>query len=413
MAKNKYDFIIELLENNKLNDFQKHRVLLLSAEEMKKDKELGNVLEDRVYKLEERLGLKTRNEINEDTKVRDIDENPDRLPKFYFNPQYTYRFLRDYNQDNILTTTCHLVDSSDLKSITDECETVSYNFSEHYKLICLRFDQLSEKYNNVNNKLIALIRGYLTGKDRNGNSLKDGWASNIRVNWGMKELSDWSIANPGIPPNPDNDLPFNSFDQFDEFEPKLKLVKIEGIHLKRIQDFSLLTLHFKYLFHLRIDNNIHDIIENNLREDIKNKIDFSLEDLDRNIEFFTDIDKLIQTFEAIISLILVIKNEHNLPKPIVKLKFYRDEDDVCFSIHHINTVFKRGIEDIHRLGKNILGIISNQINGLGEFEAQGVFPDNNCYSIKYWDFKVFQDKKPHYKKIDNVEGVEYIIRMKR
>jgi len=50
--KTKYDFIQELLESKKLTQEQKTQILSLSTSEIKKDKELGVVLEERVAKLE-------------------------------------------------------------------------------------------------------------------------------------------------------------------------------------------------------------------------------------------------------------------------------------------------------------------------------------------------------------------------
>lgn len=52
MAKNKYDFIQELLSNKKLTLSQKERVLQLSAEEIKKDNETESSLESRIKQLE-------------------------------------------------------------------------------------------------------------------------------------------------------------------------------------------------------------------------------------------------------------------------------------------------------------------------------------------------------------------------
>ena len=72
MAKDKYDFIQELLENKKLQPTQKERVLLLAKEEIKKDGALGKELEERVKKLEEMM-----NNSNDDlpsTTLKPIEE---------------------------------------------------------------------------------------------------------------------------------------------------------------------------------------------------------------------------------------------------------------------------------------------------------------------------------------------------
>lgn len=58
MAKDKYDFIREILNNHNLSFAQRERILLLTSEEIIIDKQLGKVLEERVDRLEEKLGLK-------------------------------------------------------------------------------------------------------------------------------------------------------------------------------------------------------------------------------------------------------------------------------------------------------------------------------------------------------------------
>ena len=108
MAKDKYDFIQELLENKKLQPTQKERVLLLAKEEIKKDGALGKELEERVKKLEEMM-----NNSNDDlpsTTLKPIEEASTEeqslvLPK-YIPSKNLWKFLKDYNQDLILIR-CH------------------------------------------------------------------------------------------------------------------------------------------------------------------------------------------------------------------------------------------------------------------------------------------------------------------
>ena len=57
MAKDKYDFIQEVLNNHTLSSAQRERILLLTSAEIRRDKEFSNVLEERVIRLEGMIGI--------------------------------------------------------------------------------------------------------------------------------------------------------------------------------------------------------------------------------------------------------------------------------------------------------------------------------------------------------------------
>lgn len=71
MAKDKYDFIQELLENKKLQPAQRERVLMLTKEEIKKEGIASKDLEERVKKLEEMINISSE-------KIPTITKTPDR-----------------------------------------------------------------------------------------------------------------------------------------------------------------------------------------------------------------------------------------------------------------------------------------------------------------------------------------------
>ncbi len=64
MAKDKYDFIQELLENKKLQPAQRERVLMLTKEEIKKEGIASKDLEERVKKLEEMINISSEKILN-------------------------------------------------------------------------------------------------------------------------------------------------------------------------------------------------------------------------------------------------------------------------------------------------------------------------------------------------------------
>ena len=56
------------------------------------------------------------------------------LPK-YIDPYHLYKFLFDYNQNPVLRSTCHDIDSEELKKINEYCNSDSYDFKKHLKKI--------------------------------------------------------------------------------------------------------------------------------------------------------------------------------------------------------------------------------------------------------------------------------------
>ena len=101
MARDKYDFIQELLENKKLQPTQKERVLLLAKEEIKKDGALGKELEERVKKLEEMIS-KSNGGLPNITKPPTTKPQSKKtlMTKINHDPTTVYRLLSSFKTSN-------------------------------------------------------------------------------------------------------------------------------------------------------------------------------------------------------------------------------------------------------------------------------------------------------------------------
>ena len=142
MTKNKYEFIKELLENKKIEPNQRERILELAAKEVHAD---GN-LEERVLEIEKivfkdisapaRDQMADINRLVLDNKDKQVISNPEisELPK-YINPSWLYKFLFEYNQNKVLKSTCHDIDSDEISVIIEYCNTEKYDFQQHLKEI--------------------------------------------------------------------------------------------------------------------------------------------------------------------------------------------------------------------------------------------------------------------------------------
>jgi hypothetical protein len=429
MAKDKYDFIQEVLNNHKLSSAQRERILLLTSAEIKRDKELGRVLEERVIRLEEMVGINagirlTNNsddgialfqlrdedlKMNESVKYNNNSEliNPS-LPKMYYNPSYLYNYLLTYNQDPILKSTCHLIDSNELEKIKEYCNTDTYNFDKHYTKIIESYDKINNLFAPTYIK--ALIRGYLTGKKYKGEELS-GWSDDKIVwHWSHKSIKEWSYENPGVPPNPDVGLSEKLENGGFEFVTPLKIKE------EYLQSLGELVIHFKKMFHIREDNSLLKILQRqNTYRNWNDKIDFRLDkfSFSENIEFFTDIDKLLQSYNEIIQLIIEFKKDE---KPIVFLSLSENENSIYFSINCINGVYGKSLSSAKNrlIGQKYEAIIK-KLNGLCNIYLQADFGQKVFSKLSIWDDEWNIQKERVNDPCDKAfqGGVEHILEFKR
>lgn len=395
MAKNKYDFIKELLEDKKIHQNQRERIFELASKEIS----LEGSLEERVQKIEEII-------FNINTgSVDSIIDNPptSQLPK-YFNPFHLYKFLYEYNQNNVLRSTCHDADSGEIEKIVDYCESEKYCFSKHLNKIIESYSEHENKY-SAPPQVKAMIRGYLTGKDYKGGELIGGWSSGkININWSSPNLNEWTSKHTNIPPNINEVLAGDLEIDLFQINPQV----ISPISNDPIQNFTQLVLHFKNLFHLRSGNqSLRSILERfNQFKKWNEKIDFEIpeDNFPNNLEHFTDVDKLTQVYNKILQLI--IEQNFNNDKPKIKLKYYEENQMIYFSIHHVNGKYNKTIHNtLNRpYGQSYSSMIEKQINGLCNLYLKADFGNGNFAEINLWD-----GKKLNASEIDAFVGVEHLL----
>jgi hypothetical protein len=402
MAKNKYDFIVELLEQKKLTTVQKERILKLSSQELMNEATSDEVILKRIEEIEKRL-----NDINPPSVDPHPDPPPSDLPK-YIDPSGLSKFLSAYNQHPVLKYTCHKIDDNEvIDSINKDCNRSEYNLIDHQNLIEKSYHELVKKY-FVNSKINNLILVYLTGKSFDGKYTK--WSSeNIDINWKSPELFKWADVNPGLVPNPGDKMVSITKNK------GFKLSKTIASKLKdqRINYFSNLVIHFKNLFHLKDDNSFREIIENvNISKQWNKKVDFEITDelFRKNLELFTNVDKLIQAYNKILDIIIDVSEKKQLGKPNVALSFIEVKGEVEFALHHRNSVYQKPIsrQTLDRIGESQTLLIKKQINGLCDLYLKADFGNNEYAELNLWDGKVRQ-----FTKIDSFEGVKYILKFRK
>lgn len=385
---NKITFITELLNSKKIEASQKERLFMLTANELKKSNETDEKILAEIDSIKKQLAnFDERKEVNLENENRQLDNL---LDNNYMSPKDLKDFLIEYNQNDILKYTCHLIDGDALIKINSLTKTEEYDFKKHLKIINKEFFNLVSKYKEkINKNIHGLIGEYLN------NYSKNGWSSDkIKITWSSLELLEWAKLNPGKCPNPDptlNSIPFN-------FKP----FKINN-QQTRVQNFNDIVLHFKSLFHIRRDNSLKSAIElvnNNYFSEID---DIDCSGIRENIEFFTDIDKVKQAYKKIIEMCNEFQNKINpAVRPFFSLSLKEDNDTIVFSIHHKNSIFgKTSKNTISREGEKITKLM-NLINGVCDLSLKADFGNEDYAEINLWN-----GLKKEINKLESFEGVQF------
>ncbi len=395
MDKNKFiKNILDYSLKKEVDSKTKDRLISLVSKEVDKSDITKEILK-RIEKLETSTNEKTKENVKSNTNSKTK----------YINPSNLYKFLLAYNQDPILKYTCHEIDDEEIiDEINRVCETSDYNFTKHQVVIEQRFDELSKScFVNPNIKNLILV--YLKGKSYSGKY--DRWSSEkIAINWKSRDLIEWCKTNPGFVPNPGVNLINKMKNKGFRFKKGIN----SNLTGQRISSFSGLVIHFKHLFHIRGDNSLKKIINNiNQIENWNDKINFEITEVDfwDNLELFTDVDKFILAYKTIIGLIIEIVDKTSKEKPFVKLSFKEEKSNIIFSIHHKNSVYQKTINDTlsKREGETYTRLIEKQINGVCDLYLKADFGNN-----KYAEINIWNGKDKNLTKLENVKGVEHILK---
>lgn len=388
MAKTKYDFIKELLENNKINQIQRERILDLVSNEISID----GTLEKRIQKIEDVI-------FNEETiKGSNFNISPYQLQSLpeYIDPINLYNALLAYNQNPILKTTCHPISTTNIEFIAAQSESDGYDYFKHIELIKKNFNELA-KDKKFTTKMYVLIKNYITGEG--------AWSSqHIKESWSDKLLEDWAKSNPNMVPNPEDSL----IEATENEGYKLQKELVSKLTNKTIRNFSELVLYFKSLWHIKDDNPLQRILEKrNIDYKYKEWSNIKFLNFSQTLNLFTDIDKLVQAYSIIINLIKEKSNENHQE---ILISFFEEGSQKTLSIHQLSTFWKKSIIDtIERpFGNSMVPLIENQINGLCDLHIRAKFEGDQFYEVNLWDGK---ERKA--KPIPFFDGVEYLLILKK
>jgi len=359
MNKNKYTFAQELLRSYKLTPEQKERVLALITRERNED----------IARLEERIkALETGTSIAEtpspiiekETFPSDkITETEQGLKKhksyredmFYKPIDQLPKFLTTLNRGTFTKYLTHKIDTSDYEFLK-EALGGSYTHQAHLKQIKKDFEKLTNEdfRNALNPNIYAKIKSYIYGGG-------EGWSEeHIQMNWSHPELLAWVQAYPNHPIAPDEDLHMEGF----SFEQEGQIVP-----------FSDLITTFKDQIHIRTQNSIKKLFQK-LNRSYNFAITYTK--IDEGIDFYTDVEKLLQMFRICFNWIRDSKEE----KKQVFISASANKTDVYIVIVHLNTYEQS--RDTLRYGKSSINLMK-LANGLCDIQIMTYFTGD---TFEYW-----------------------------
>ncbi len=386
MSKSKIDFLADILSHKKMSPSLKERFFILATDEIKKINHSDSELSERVRKIEDEL-YKTRKKINS-PKSDSKEVVPIELPK-YIDPRNTARFLNTFNQNPILKSTSHLIDSSLLQSINEILSIPNYNFDFHIQAIQREYYKLSNNYKNVNKGLKGKIGEFLNSYT------KSGWSDDkITISWSSNEIKKWCDQNSQKCPNPDG---------LDHLPCEISRITLKSGEF--LNNFNDVVLHFKKQIEFRLNNSLFDTVKR-LNRDYSDRIDFNINAVRPNIIFYSDVEKVKQAYIKIIDMCLEnSKITGDRPNIILSLKEEQNElneTTIIFSILHRNSVFgKTARALLDRYGEKTTSIIKNQINGLCEWKLKADFGNKEFADLSLWP------KKDNFKSLEKFDGVQF------
>lgn len=474
MAKDKYDFIQEVLESKKLTPAQRERVLALAKEEIRKDAEFGVSLDYRVKVLEQSLiknselnpvplpdnetknifdeGLLNSGEFSENFPAAEslFDQNNSTseklntpIPRIAHDPQMVHNIFNNREQGQ--TSSYFNNDDRDaLVKVKLEHFTISeykdpsllyrflllYNQDPVLRSTCHDFDEdmLKDVFGSgqpydFNIHLIKIKEAFKSLQKKSNyrgymatliyNFINGGSWSSQKINFGWSDvkLQLWSQKNPGMMPHPDE-----IFSETLENEGyKLEKPFISEYNGKSVGSFTEFVLFFKYLWHIKKPNTLKSLIERRTElYGFKKWADIIIDPaFSTTTNHYTDVDKLLQAYVKIINMVKKIREEDEIVgRPQFNINFYEEEVSNCivFSIHHLDSVFGKSIKS------TVEKPFGQLMKSLIRSQINGLcdlYIRAEFEGKRYAEINIWNGEKPIDKPLETFTGVQYLLKFRK
>lgn len=363
---NKFTFIKDLLENNKLNQSQKDRFFKLVSYELIKSENINNTVIEDIEDLKKRIGrYEKKGDYTEDV-TKDINNNPSFQVKNSINHPIIHNAPDLVNLMSLFSS-----NEKALKYTTHSWEFGKFeSYEDFIKKISDEWKEINQELKRLNPRFHGKISNFLfhnkLGEKPEGNNYYNMWGDmGLKFGWS-------SIALKSYMKHQKND-PFAC-----PIPESIKNIEKEE-NLLYFQDYVSV---FKNEIEVREDNNALENLINKLWSNILG-YDFTVTQEDIiGVSFFTDVAYLKSTLEIIFKS---FKARMNYPNIICRVDKNFTSKFIELSLIQKDSVCNRDINDpkiSNPNGGDVSSIINN-LKNLADFSIVSRFKDDSVYKVNY------------------------------
>lgn len=376
MNKAKIDFISEVLSHKRLEPKLKEKIFSLTADELKKIKNVDADIEERVKKLEEKIGITEKS-----TNIEIVNPDIQLLP-FVHKPKELVDLLKNFSvNDSPLKYTTHSWDAGRDANMFKDLSDFLALAQDQYKTFSYKLKLLS---GNLNGK----IYNFLFNKEIS----KTGWGDikfekRIKFGWSSPELLVACNEDPSLNPE-------------DFILPEKYQLQKAG---KTIQKFKHVIDVFKNEVEIRDENS--SLLNLILQKHDSFLLSFSepnINNLD-NKTFYTDVQWLTKAMDLIFENIQKRPQHRDVFYSVSELQ----KDRYVLEILHKNSfnLGKSIYDEKLMLSKGDFSSIKDYLMNLCDWSIESQFTEG-FYRINYL---TSDNEKPPYEKIEGAEGFKHIL----
>jgi hypothetical protein len=322
MIKDKYDFILDLIENKKLNSFQKERVLRLSVLEVKKEGDNKNTeLIKRIEEIEKKLnGEIISSGQNEEEHNKQVKRH---------KPKETYELLSYFSSTD-----------GGMKNLTHSFNFGFIAYEALMKKCKEEFEQGRKKYPDVPEALLKRIEEFTFSESPDWYIMRGDEKIQKKIGWAEPTFVKWYKENQT---HPANDAYYNS-EMIVPFKETIQVRSDIGNLIKLINELS------------------DKVFQNETKPIIKEAI--------HTAQFYTDVDRLGLAIYHIFTAIKQASSKNFCDQ--VEIDFEIQDGVKIIKIVHIDSKPTKSVNDFDFLGGD-LGTVKSNLWSLCNYDILAKF----------------------------------------
>lgn len=327
MATDKYDFILNLIENKKLSPSQKERVLRLSVLETKKD---GIKKDTELFKRIEEIEKKLIGKRNEG------DGISEHKPKKH-KPKDTYELLYYFSSTD-----------GGMKNLTHSFNSAFIAYEDLMEKCREEFEQGKKKYPNVPDALLKRIEEFAFSENPDWYIMRGEEKIEYKTGWSEPEFVKWykkSKIHPAM------DAGYND-KMIVPFKETIQARTDLGNLIKLIEGISKIV--FQNSINLQIKNSVH------------------------TAQFYTDVDRLGLAIYHIFTAIKQASSKNFCDE--VEIDFEIQDGGKIIKIVHIDSTPTKSVNDFDFLGGD-LGSVKNNLWSLCNYDILAKFQEGEYRKV--------------------------------